>query len=198
VSDTKATTLFTIAEVKTWLTVTDASDDARLIQIADAVSERIDAYCRRTFVTRTGVVELHDGNHKNTLFARNFPIIQVGGLTVLQSPSDTTPSTYVSGTDFDTDKRTGRIRLRLNTFTRGFQNVTLTYDHGFDRKDGPALPQDVYQAGLDYCKLVYSELSANAIAATTISAGNSTFVLKPAMPWGIKQVLDGWVRRSLP
>jgi hypothetical protein len=193
--DTRATSLCGLAAMKTWLQVTDTSDDARLITIGDAVSERIETYTNRFFATRT-FTEVYDGDGSRLLLLREYPVASIASLTVKETPTST-PLALVNGTDYDVEARTGRVVLRSRAFSRGFQNVAATYDSGYGAKDAATLPADIYQAALDYIKLVWNELTSNAIAATQISAGNETFILKPQMPWGIKQTLDSWTRRRL-
>lgn len=189
-SATQATTLFGLSAVKSWLKVSDSSQDALITQIADAVSQRVEAVTKRAFVTRS-FTETRDGDGKLLLLLRHYPISVWTSFTVKDTP-DGTPNPFVNGTDFDLDVRLGRLLMRVQAITRGFQNVVATYTAGFDAQDGAALPQDVYEAGLDYVKVVYSEFDANAIAANSVALGPSTFVLKPQLPYGIKSVLDQW------
>lgn len=193
---TKATTLFGLAAVKGWLRVTDAGQDSQIAQIADAVSARMEAATKRIFVRRT-LSEVCDGDGSRRLFLKKYPVVSVTTLTVKSTPDQLTPTAYVAGTDFDADLTTGRLQMRNLPFVRGFQNVAVTYVAGWDAQDGPALPADIYQAGLDYVKAVYQEYSTNAIAASSVSLGPTTFLLKPDLPYGIKRVLDQWRGGSL-
>jgi hypothetical protein len=191
VSDTQATTLFSLATVKAYVKVPTSTYDAQIIAIADAVSQRIEAITRRVFVERS-LIETHDGDGSRRLRLRKFPVVgAVTSLTVKDTP-DGTPVVLVAGTDFDTDVRLGLIRLRSRCFTQGFQNVVVTYTAGWDVKDGAALPQDVYQAGLDYVKAVWNEWQNDAISATSVSVGPAQLVVKAGLAPGIKSVLDSW------
>lgn len=194
---TKATTLFSLDAVKSWLGSTSSKDDDILAVIADAVSGRLESVTGRQYVTRTGVVEGYNGVGSRALLVRHFPVIAVASLTLKRSEADT-PVTLVEGADFDVDKQAGEIRARQGIrFTAGFQNIVLTYSHGFDVQDGPALPADLVQAALSYVKLVYSEKTTNTDAASSVNIGNQNFILKPGIPWGIKSVLDNWTRRRI-
>lgn len=194
-ASTQATTLFALTTVKSWLRITDNSQDDQIVQMADAVSQRIETVTNRYFVARS-LTETYDGNGTRRLFLRKAPIVSLSTLTITDLPGGT-PVTYTNGTDFDIDPRLARVQLRSGAFTRGFQNVVVPYQAGFGAQGDPALPDDVYQAGLDYVKAVYAEWSANAIAATSVSIGGSTFVLKPDIPPGIKAVLNQWKWKHL-
>lgn len=192
---TKATTLVTLAQAKAWLQVSDASDDARIVQITDAVSERVESLTDRQFVTRTRD-EFQNGDGTRKLFLRRYPVVVMTSLTVKDTPTST-PTALVEGTDYDLDRRSGLIVLRSRTFTRGFQNVEVNYSTGYGAQGDVALPQDVVQATLDYIKVVYTETTTNGVSATSISVGPNSFVLKPGLPWGIKNALGEWARRTL-
>jgi uncharacterized phiE125 gp8 family phage protein len=197
-ADTRVTSLMSLTRLKTWLQVSDASDDARLAQIGDAVSARIEQYCNRIFVAQT-LTETHDGDGSRRLLLNEYPVVFVSSIAVKATPASSFV-TLSQGVDFDLDTSRGRVQLRGTSsasFPVGFQNVLVTYLAGFGPQDDLALPADIYQAALDYCKLVWQELTSGAIAATQINAGNATFILKPSMPWSIKQTLDAWVRRRL-
>lgn len=194
-AETKATTLVTLAAARAWLGATDGSEDARIVQVADGVSERVESYCARAFVTRT-FDEFHNGSGTRQLLLRRYPVVTIASLTVKDSPTST-PTSLVQGTDYDIERTTGRIWMRARNLTKGFQNIEAGYDAGYGVKGDLALPQDIVQATLDYIKLVWTETTTNAISATSISVGPSSFVLKPGLPWGIKQALDNWHRSRL-
>jgi uncharacterized phiE125 gp8 family phage protein len=195
-TDTRATTLFSLDVVRAYVGASDASKDDVLIQLADAVSERVEAYTARSFVSRTAIETL-DGDGSGRLFLASFPIVSMTSLTIRESPGDTTVTDLVEGTDYDVDDHIGVVQLRFRSFTKGFQNIVATYVTGHGAKDAATIPADVYQAALDYVKLEWQQYGANAIAATSVSLGPSTFLLKPGLPWGIKQVLDQWQARTV-
>jgi uncharacterized phiE125 gp8 family phage protein len=194
---TKATTLWALATVKNYLGITDASQDALVTQIADAVSQRIESFCGdRVFVTRAFTDEFYDGDQTRFLRLRRFPVTTFTSLAMKDTP-DGDFIGYVEQTDFDLDYRLGRLRMRNLPLRRGFQNIKVTYTAGFGAQDAVTLPADVLQAGLDYVKLVYDEKTSGAIAATQVNLGPSNLMLKPGIPWGVKAVLDSWRVRRL-
>lgn len=194
---TQTTTLFSLDVVKTWLgvTLTDTSKDGIIAQIADGVSQRIESACHRPFVTRS-FTETYNGDGTTQLLLRHWPVVAVSSFT-MKDTQDGTPVAYVNGTDYDLDRAIGALRLRSIALWRGFQNIAVTYTAGWGAQDAASLPQDVYQAGLDYVKAVYSEWDAGAIAASSVSIGPNAMVIKPGLPYGIKGVLDQWKARRL-
>lgn len=193
-SATAATTLFALDTVKDWIKIPSSAQgniEERLCRMADAVTSRIESITRMSFVTRD-FTDKYDGDGSNSLFLRHFPVVAISSLTIADSP-DATPTVLVEGTDFDVNLRIGEIRLRNYPFFKGFQNVVCTYSAGYGAQDAATLPQDVVHAGLDWIKALYDEGAAGATAASSISIGNSTFILKPGpAPPGVQLVLDHW------
>jgi hypothetical protein len=80
-------------------------------------------------------------------------------------------------------------------FSRGVQNVAVSATAGYDIQDGPALPSEIYLAGLNLAKATYDELASNTIIATTVALGPSTLVVKAAgWPPTVKRDVDLWLR----
>jgi hypothetical protein len=79
---TKATTLFGLQAVKDYVKAQGNSHDAQLTRIADGVSERIETFTRRKFVTRTVADKTIDGNGKSSVRFPDFPIISISQLSL--------------------------------------------------------------------------------------------------------------------
>lgn len=193
---TRATTLFSLDTVKHYLQVSDGSRDTELDNLADAISERIEAHTGRVFVTRT-VVDTLNGSGAVRLFLRKMPVVSLSSLTLKDTPDQVTPTPLVSGTDIDLDLKTGIVRRRSGTFTKGFQNVVATYTAGWGAQDASTLPADVVFAGLKWIKAEWDERTSNAVAASSISIGPSSMILKPGLPAGIQATLNTWCVRHV-
>lgn len=190
-TETRATTLFSLDVVRNYVGANDATLDDLIVRIADAVSERIEMQTNRVFVTRT-IVETLNGDGSRRLVLRFCPIVAVASLTMKYTADQATPDALVEGTDYDIDKRIGKIMLRTLTFPEVFQGVVCTYSTGFGAKDAATLPADLYEAALEYVKYLYSIKTANAVAATSVSLGNSTFMLTQDLPADLKRAINYW------
>lgn len=189
---TKATTLFSLATLKTWITVGAGvnTDDARLVIAADAASEEIETETGRVFVKRSITTTVNGLGKSGQAFPDNRPIVSVDAFTVDGTAQD--PTSYVY------DAKTGIFQFTGGGFNTGIGNVVLTTTTGFDVQDGLSLPRDVYRAGLDLAKAIYDELAAGAIAATSVSLGASTMVIKAAKrPPSVQRVIDRWTDFSV-
>lgn len=195
---TRSTTLFSISAVLTYLQsatmvgggVVDTRDSPRIVQIADAVSARIESQTKRVFVTRA-FTETRNGTGTRSLRLHQFPVTALTSLAVTDVPGGTT-TTLALGTDFDLNPVMGELRLRQGVFTRGFQNIAIAYSAGFDAQDGPLIPPDLYQAGLDYVKYILDRVASGAVLASSIRVGPSDVVVLPGIPKDIQAVIDSW------
>lgn len=181
--------------MRSWVGITDAGDtsqDAVLERIADAVSEFIERYTRRKFVTRA-VTEYHDGDGSRKLFLKFYPVTTFTSLKIRRSPTDTNLET-VSTNDYRCDNDRGIVHVHSDVLTYGVNNVEAVYSVGYGAQDANTLPSDVVLAGLDLIKVIYNEKAHGAQNVQSFSLGNSNFLLKPNWPQHIKDTLDAWRR----
>lgn len=166
-------------------TPTVTIDDARYALMADAATQEFEHELDVLFVRRS-VTEVFSGTGKIAYALSYSPVASIDTFTMDGAAVD--PSSYV----FDPD--TGIITFTGGgTFSCGIKNVAVGYTTGYDVQDGPALPADVYRASLDLAKAIHDELVSNAIAATSVSLGPSSMVIKAAKrPESVQRVFDIW------
>lgn len=195
---TATNTLFTLAQVRTWVGITDAADtsqDAVLERIADGVSAFWERETKRIFVSRT-VTEIVDGNGGRKLYLRHFPVTSFTSLSVRRSPTDTSAET-LDTSYYRCRLDMGVVDVHSTRLNVGVGNVTAVYVAGYGAQGAAGLPQDVFRAQLDMVKLIYDEKSQNAVSASSINLGGMNFMLKPSWPAHITKTLEGWQRGSL-
>lgn len=194
-SATKVTTLFTLVAFRDWIRVGTGqnTEDSRLIIAADAASEEFERETERVFVKRTLVTRRNGIGKIAQAFPFARPIASIDAFTIGGVAQDTwsggaMPASYV------VDPETGIIQFTGGgSFPVGYGNIVLTTTSGFDVQDGINLPRDVYRAGLDLAKAIYDELTTGAIAATSVSLGASTMVIKSAKrPPSVQRVIEKW------
>lgn len=191
---TKATTLWALATVRSWLGAgSDTADDTDIQRIADGVSEFIERYTRRKFVTQT-VTEIQDSEaRQNQIFLNWYPIDSVTSITVRWSPTDSTPETLSADT-YRAFLKQGRVWVHSFRMPKTIGGITVVYVAGYAAQDNVALPQDIVAIGLELCKLIYTEHKNGAIGAQSLALGGQTFVIKPEWPKQIKDTLEQWRR----
>lgn len=186
---TAPTTLFTLEAFKAWLKIqgVETSDDERLIIAADGASAEIEGELDIFFVKRS-VTEQFDGDGKTFRVLQNAPVVSIDSLTIDGS---------VIASGYTLNGNTGILYLPAG-FTAGVQNVVLGYTTGYDVQGGAALPRDIYRASFDLAKAIYDELTAGVIAATSVTLGNSTMVVKAAKrPPSVQRVIDAYEGKAM-
>lgn len=195
---TQATTIWSLATVKTFLNVTDTTQDQILTWIADGVSRLLEREGRQLFVTRT-LTQRFDGRAQRVLFLPEYPVVSVASVQVKYYAYDVW--TAILPTDYDVDGSTGRVFLKQWWFPRGFQAIQIVYDAGYGIQDSgfPAASDsngvrlhegkaDVYELGLEMVKYVY-QLKANGAMTANVTLGPASFIVRPAWPMHVQMQL---------
>ena len=121
--------IITLASVKEWLEITDASRDVKLTTIQEAVEDAITDFCECEFVPTPVLKELHDGARTDTLIPENFPIISVQELRtqvdVDGTGGDVIPADQYAVLDDSLVLVDGRM------FSKGRIMIGLDYTHGY-------------------------------------------------------------------
>ena len=193
---TKETTLWSLEVVKEWLAIDPSqnSQDKTLKELADAVSEFIEAQTGRVFVTRSFTEVQNSKKGQDRIFLQNFPATAVTSVQVRWAPTDTSPET-LSTDYYRVDLTKGVIWVHSYRLPEGFGCVTVGYSAGYGAQDATTLPRDVYAMGLELLKLIYTEKFTNRVGATSISLGGNNFIINPSWPKQIKDMLENWTKR---
>lgn len=192
---TKSTTLFSIANVKAYCKAAATGHDAALVQIADGVSERIDAYIRRPFVTRA-IVETREGNNTQSLQLRHFPVTAVSSARIRYSMLQ--DWTALLNTEYELDGFRGYLHLFVLFWPKVRQGCEISYTAGFGAQDALTLPQDIVGASLDFVKFLYDRWKSDTVSLGSLNlqtAGSAVIV--PALPKDITDALERYVKRRL-
>jgi len=81
----------------------------------------VDLYTGRSFGSQQ-VTEVYDGNGKNYLLLRNYPVTNISSIKINGSTID--PSDYVW-------HRSGLVKLKSTVFPEGVGNIEVTYTYGY-------------------------------------------------------------------
>lgn len=131
--------LTTLNDVKSWLGLTDGSDDVLLVRLITAASHFMQQFMGRDIVSTTYNDEVYHGNGSAMLTVRQFPIISIAGLSV----------DGVAISDFSFDSRNVYLKVPLAI---GMGNVKITYTAGF-----ATVPFMLQQAAIELVSLRYRE-----------------------------------------
>lgn len=143
--------LCTVSDLAAWLPNYNHNDDANLQTLITYGSLQVLSYLSRPHIVASvigALNESYDGNDSDRLLPHYFPIISVSAVSI--DNVAISQSTLPSLPGFVWDSR--RVLLRGFTFTRGVQNVMLSYTAGY-----PAIPLDLKQAAIEALALSYRQ-----------------------------------------
>lgn len=167
----KANALISVAELDLILQITigNASLSEMLIGVA---SDFIDRFANRSFIKATYTDQEYDGDGKNNIYLRDYPIITVASVVNYDSYNAAAIYTYTVNTEYLLYLNEGYIFMRGIT-TPGHKNYRITYDAGYLLAD---VPYDLKNACAQLAGLVYynkgkSGIKSEAIGKYSVSYG---------------------------
>ena len=149
-----ANDLVSLAAVKAWCGATSGTDDALLAALISQISRAIYNYINRSFILPMTVTESYDGNGRDQLLLRNWPVGSVSSVLINGQPVPQAP-TIISGQalqpgwrlEASDDQPPGAMQQLFLTsgsgyggggygglyrFIKGRQNIVVTYRAGYE------------------------------------------------------------------
>lgn len=186
--------LVTLAEVKTYATISSTNQDAIINQLIPQISEYVKNYCKRTFVDYVNdcKVEVRSGGY-SFLYLKEAPILLVQSVEY-SSDFGTTYTTLVEGTDYAIDIEMDRLQVIGQTeFPYLVNGYKITYTAGYE-----TLPLDLKLAVLD---IIVYYLKSDMAVKSNASAGKNTvaieYITSARLPAHISRVLDFYIQEIL-
>jgi len=180
--------LTTVGNVKNYLGITAATDDALLQRLVNAASAWIKQFLNRDIVSRT-YSEIRDGTGGNTLVLANYPVTAVA-LLQLGAPN-VAKHTLVEGTDFVVGPD-GLIRVFTCALPRGMANITINYTAGFVQ-----VPADIEQATVALVAWRYKEKERIGQSSKTLGGHETVAFQTKDVPEDVKTSLANWKKVTL-
>jgi len=180
-AEVATTTIVTLSEMRSFLNIPTAqtAKDNLIIDLLDSYNTMIEDYIGVALITKS-YTESYDGDGKDTLFLKHYPIVSVTTLTV--------DSTALTASDYYSYGTEGYIRLDSDTFsTDDPQNIAIVYTagHGASRS-----------AVSKVLKLALKTWVARVFKAEVIDFSQQfdesslAHIKSTMMPWDVKQMLD--------
>lgn len=176
-----------LSDVKAWLDITGSTDDDVLQSLITNVSQRILQNLNRQTLALSTYAEHYDGTDTPQLALRNFPIVSVSSLVVSNRTIAASPDGVQSGYTFD------QYALKLigystapgqqgfastpGFFTRGFQNVAVTYQAGYVKT-----PFDIAEAARQWVAFLYRQRKWIGQTSKHLSTGETVSFSQKEMP----------------
>jgi hypothetical protein len=157
--------LTTYANVKAFLGLSVDTDKGLLERLITAASSFIQTIVNRD-ITKQIYTEKYNGNGHAKLPLSSFPITAISSLSVdgiaVPLSSDGIQAGYIFSETM--------VYLIGYTFTKGFQNVAISYTAGYEN-----VPYDIEQACIDLVALKYKERERIGIQSKTLATETVTY-----------------------
>ena len=134
--------LVSLGALKAHLGVQSSADDVLLSSMISQISRAICTWLNRAFLWPRDVTDIFDGNGRNRIQLRNWPVVSISSVTT--DGCSVAPSTdgrsfgwLLEPGDEDPPGAMQLLMLRSGFFPRGWQNVTVTYRAGYQISDEP-------------------------------------------------------------
>ncbi len=129
--------LVSLAQLKAHLGVQSTADDLVLARLISQISRAISTYLNRPFIWPRNVVDVFDGNGRDRLQLRHWPVVAVtsvsiDGRAVAQAASERAAGWTIEAGDDEPPGAMQMLMLRGGSFLRGWQNVSVAYRAGYE------------------------------------------------------------------
>lgn len=137
--------LVSLGDLKSWLNIATADDDALLSRLITQISSTILSYIERPAILPQIYTENYDGGNDVSVMLRQWPVISITSCLVdgaaippfplLQSGAGTCSGYILDPAAIAPPGAMQRLSLRGTLFTCGLQNVTISYSAGYQISD---------------------------------------------------------------
>lgn len=171
-----ANALVSLADAKTFLKITAASEDSVIESLINRASAWANDYTQRLLLSRD-MTEYYDGDGTGELILNQYPVSELTNIY------DDTNRVFGANTEIDVasdvilDGNNGIVRIWNNTqaFMRGILNVKVVYTAGYELA---AVPASVQEAALYYIGYSYRRTRLDqkfGVSSETIGDRTTTF-----------------------
>lgn len=162
------------------LGVAGNQQDEELQAVLDGVSAAVESWLQRKLLA-ADCTERHNGNGKNRLVLRQYPVRQVYSVKINGRAVD----------DWDNDDW---LLIRQNGFSDGIRNICVNYRAGYDD-----IPADIAEAVLIIAVQRMNELENKGVQSKSLAGESitfSTFAQSGGMPPAAFEILQKYRRKG--
>jgi hypothetical protein len=165
--------LTTLANVKSWIGINAATDDALIERLIGGISQYIQSWLNRQFASQV-YSEIRDGNGGRTMMFADYPVTSVSSVKINGKEIPPTNDFVSPGYRFSSMA----ITLNGYVFEKGVQNIELVYTAGYE-----VIPQDIEQATIELVALRYKERDRIGQQSKNMANGETvTYMVKDFPP----------------
>jgi hypothetical protein len=183
--------LVTKEQVKEYLKITSAVDDALFDSLIDRCSDFIRTYLGRTITDEGSITEDHDGLGRNYIVLQEYPIL------VLTSVSDDPDRAFAASSDIALgdliqEDELGIIRRKFGVpFLNASKNVRVVYTAGY-----AAVPGAIEQATIELVASKYRKKDHLGVQSRSLKDGSKTYFSTRDFSTEIQTLLSPFRRES--
>jgi len=184
--------LISLTQLKAHLGVQSSADDVLLAGQISQISRAICTYLNRPFVWPRDVVDVFDGNGRDRIQLRHWPVVAVtsvsiDGRCVPQAATALSAGWLIEAGDESPPGAMQKMMLQGGVFSRGWQNVSIAYRAGYQVVD------EAQVAPVGPCKIVAAQPygSYACDCGVTYANGGQALTWVAANPAQGQYALDG-------
>ena len=198
-----ANALVTLANMKSFLGITDAASDTEITRLINVASQSIERVTLRVLVNSTHT-EYLDGRRTNLLQTRQWPI--TGGASPNGKPEiylddgngDFPISTLLDDTTYWVHEMGTQIIRRVN-WPLGYRNIKIVYTSGYGVGGASAaMPSDLEDAAMQYVGWLYRMNNDRRLGVDTKTKLGETVRYTQGIPEFIQNLIEPYVRQEFP
>jgi hypothetical protein len=187
-----AINIISLEELKTYFegsTTGSTTNDEKLNQLINGVSDYFNKYCGRTIKLTEYSPELpdYDGNGTANMYLNNWPISTSGATVYIDESWAFTTDTIATTSDINASTNDGRLHYR-GIFPAGYQNIRVYYSGGYSSSQ---MPHDLKRAAMEMCQFWWNRETKKdrvGVRNEQFEGGSRTF--ETDMPWSVVKVLE--------
>lgn len=179
------TSLATLDNIKSYLAIANEADDDLLTRLLAAATALIVQFIDRDPISQV-YSRVYDGSGTARQVLSYYPVTAVSAVSINDVAQSAAANTTATGYRFDKFS----VFLNYGSFTRGTQNIAVTYTAGYT-----TIPADLVQACIDIAAEAYRRRNRVGETTKAIGQGNTSFSLKD-IPDHVRIVLLQYQKQS--
>lgn len=160
--------LITLSELKSYLWISDDSEDAILNIFVDSASSFVKSYLDRN-IEKEDYTEYEDGDAQRIIVLDNYPVNSITSFEYNEWTIDSPDFQEIDASKYKLKPETGKIFLTFYK-TRWFQNYKIKYNAGYD-----SIPWDLKLATLKLAASYYNWKESDGVDRETVAGDSISF-----------------------
>lgn len=198
VPDPYALTTLATAKEHLGIPVLNTQYDDVVQRFINEATAKIERYCDRKFVQRTGIIEYQDGFANDRILLDQWPAQKPTELWIDNSREFTDPAKQLAADEYELDYSAsgdgiGVVLVKRCFFPRGIKNIKIVYDGGYT-----AIPSDLEGACLWTVSFYYDMRNTKSVGVETVGKNQENTTYRGDLPPIVLYTLDSYKRAEWP